>query len=246
MRLQIFKIGGNVIDSPVVLNAFLDTFCSCRERKILVHGGGKLAGELAGELGVPVHMHQGRRITDAPTLRIAVMVYAGWINKSLVAALSARGCRAVGLSGADGYSVITRKRDPEPLDFGFVGDITQSSVDVLFTERLMEDGLVPVFSPITCDPSGQLLNTNADTIASALSMAFKTKYAVSLRYVFDKEGVCCPGSDEPLPLLSRAQYEKLCGEGVVTGGMIPKIENALKALSMGIEEVYIGKTCIQL
>ncbi|MEJ1730044.1 acetylglutamate kinase, partial [Escherichia coli] len=189
---------------------------------------------------------QGRRITDSMTLRIAVMVYAGWINKNLVSSLMTRECRALGLSGADGRCIITRKRDPEPVDFGYVGDITDSSVDAVFIQKLLNDGLVPVFSSVTCDNSGQLLNTNADTVASALALAFRSIYTVRLRFIFDKEGVCCPGSDRPLPLLSRTQYEKLRCQDIVSGGMIPKIENALRALERGIEEVYIGNTYIQL
>ncbi|MDD2263712.1 MAG: acetylglutamate kinase [Bacteroidales bacterium] len=246
MHLNIFKIGGNVIDNPQKLETFLDTFCRCREKKILVHGGGKLASELSEQLGLKVRMEQGRRITDSMTLRVAVMVYAGWVNKNLVSSLMTRECRALGLSGADGRCIITRKRDPEPVDFGYVGDITDSSVDAVFIQKLLNDGLVPVFSSVTCDNSGQLLNTNADTVASALALAFRSIYTVRLRFIFDKEGVCCPGSDRPLPLLSRTQYEKLRCQDIVSGGMIPKIENALRALERGIEEVYIGNTYIQL
>ncbi|HHV04709.1 MAG: acetylglutamate kinase [Bacteroidales bacterium] len=246
MHLNIFKIGGNVIDNPQKLETFLDTFCRCQEKKILVHGGGKLASELSEQLGLKVRMEQGRRITDSMTLRVAVMVYAGWVNKNLVSSLMTRECRALGLSGADGRCIITRKRDPEPVDFGYVGDITDSSVDAVFIQKLLNDGLVPVFSSVTCDNSGQLLNTNADTVASALALAFRSIYTVRLRFIFDKEGVCCPGSDRPLPLLSRTQYEKLRCQDIVSGGMIPKIENALRALERGIEEVYIGNTYIQL
>ena len=246
MHLNIFKIGGNVIDNPQKLETFLDTFCRCQEKKILVHGGGKLASELSEQLGLKVRMEQGRRITDSMTLRVAVMVYAGWVNKNLVSSLMTRECRALGLSGADGRCIITRKRDPEPVDFGYVGDITDSSVDAVFIQKLLNDGLVPVFSSVTCDNSGQLLNTNADTVASALALAFRSIYTVRLRFIFDKEGVCCPGSDRPLPLLSRTQYEKLRCHDIVSGGMIPKIENALRALERGIEEVYIGNTYIQL
>lgn len=246
MYLNIYKIGGNVIDDPQKLETFLDMFCHAREKKILVHGGGKLASELCQQLGIKVQMEEGRRITDSMTLRVAVMVYAGWINKNLVSSLISRGCLALGLSGADGRCIITRKRDRGPVDFGYVGDMDKNSVDAVFIQRLLHHGLVPVFSPITCSSSGQLLNTNADTIVSALALAFRSIYTVRLQYIFDRDGVCCPGSDSPLPLLSRTQYEKLRNQGIVSDGMIPKIENALKALEQGVEEVYIGNTCIQL
>jgi acetylglutamate kinase len=246
MYLDIFKIGGNVMDDPGTLQHFLDTFCNCPERKILVHGGGVMATDLAQRLGIPVQMHEGRRITDDETLRIAVMVYAGWINKSLAAALTARNCRAQGLSGADGKCIISRKRDPHPFDYGLAGDLTPESIDVLFIDKLINQSIIPVFCPITCSREGQLLNTNADTIASALALSFSPKYKVRLRYVFDREGVTCPGSDKPLSLLSRRQYRELRREGIIYGGMIPKIENALQALESGIEEVYIGKTSVQL
>jgi len=191
-------------------------------------------------------MNQGRRITGPITLRVAVMVYAGWINKNLVASLLARGCRAMGLSGADAGCILADKRKPEPLDYGYVGDLGKESVNVHYIQSILENGLVPVFSPITCDHAGQLLNTNADTIASALAVAFRGFYMVRLRYVFDREGVCCPGSEKPLSLLSRAQYEKLRDQGTISDGMIPKVENALCALEQGVGEVFIGNTCIRL
>ena len=246
MDLNIFKIGGNIIDNPKRLDAFLNTFCDCREKKILVHGGGKLASELCRQLDIKVVMDKGRRVTDLMTLRVAVMVYAGWLNKNLVASLLSRGCRALGLSGADGGCIMAEKRKPEPVDYGFAGDLRGGSVDTLFIQNLLEKGLVPVFSPITCDPAGQLLNTNADTIASALAVAFRSYYTVRLRFVFDRDGICCPGPEKPLPLLSRAQYEKLRAQGTISDGMIPKVENALRALEQGIDEVLIGNTCIQL
>jgi acetylglutamate kinase len=246
MYLDIFKIGGNVIDDPGMFQQFLDTFCNCPERKLLVHGGGVMATDLAQRLGIPVQMHQGRRITDQETLRVAVMVYAGWVNKSLVAALLARNCRALGLSGADGQCIISRKRDPLPVDYGLAGDLTHESINALFIDGLLNEHVVPVFCPITCSREGQLLNTNADTIASALAFSLSRKYKVRLKYVFDREGIICPGSEKPLALLSRRQYRELRKEGIICGGMIPKVENALKALESGIEEVYIGKTSVQL
>ena len=246
MYLNIFKIGGNIVDDPKRLDVFLDTFSHCREKKILVHGGGTLASELCRQLGIPVEMNQGRRITGPITLRVAVMVYAGWINKNLVASLLARGCRAMGLSGADAGCILADKRKPEPLDYGYVGDLGKESVNVHYIQSILENGLVPVFSPITCDHAGQLLTTNADTIASALAVAFRGFYMVRLRYVFDREGVCCPGSEKPLSLLSRAQYEKLRDQGTISDGMIPKVENALCALEQGVGEVFIGNTCIRL
>ncbi|MDD2290292.1 MAG: acetylglutamate kinase [Bacteroidales bacterium] len=246
MDLNVYKIGGNIIDDPKKLDAFLTSFCDCKGKKILVHGGGSLASELCRQLDIKVVMNQGRRITDAATLRIAVMVYAGWINKNLVASLLSRGSRALGLSGADGSCILADKRKPEPVDYGFAGDLSDGSVNALFIQNLLDKDLVPVFSPVTCDRSGQLLNTNADTIASALAVAFRSYYTVRLRFVFDRDGVCCPGSEKPLPLLSRAQYVKLRDQGTISDGMIPKVENALRALEQGVGEVFIGNTCIQL
>jgi acetylglutamate kinase len=246
MYLDIFKIGGNVIDDPATLESFLDTFCQCPERKILVHGGGVMATDLARRLAIPVRMHEGRRITDQETLRIAVMVYAGWINKTLVAALTARNCRALGLTGADGKCIISRKRDPRPVDYGLAGDLTPGSINALFIDSLLNEQIIPVFSPVTCSSEGQLLNTNADTIASAVALSLSVKYKVRLRYVFDREGIICPGSEKPLALLSRLQYLELRKKGIIYGGMIPKVENALEALESGIEEVYVGKTSVQL
>ena len=247
MKLNIFKIGGNVVDNSQTLEQFLDSFCRCQERKILVHGGGALAARLAEDLDIPVKLYEGRRITDEATLRITVMVYAGWINKTLTASLASRGCRAMGLSGVDGFCIPAVKRSPHPVDFGYVGDINPAKIHVVFIQRLLEEGLVPVFAPITCDRSGQLLNTNADTIASSLALALKTYSRVSLHYIFDKEGIYGSNdSPEPLPMLSKEQYLKLRSRGVITGGMIPKIETALQALSAGVEDVTVGTTGIRL
>ncbi|MFY9115709.1 MAG: acetylglutamate kinase [Bacteroidales bacterium] len=246
MKLNVFKIGGNVIRKNESLEHFFTSFCKCTGPKILVHGGGNQANELIQQLQLPVRMHEGRRITDAATLRIAVMVYAGWVNKTLVAALGARGCKAIGLSGADGFCMRAVKRNPQPLDFGYVGDIDASGVHVTFIQRLLDDGFIPVFAPITCDDSGQLLNTNADTIACTLSLAMKDKYKVTLHYLFDRDGVYGDEGSNPLTILNKKQYERLRNRGVISDGMIPKIETALQALRYGVEEVTVGNTYIQL
>ncbi len=246
MKLNVFKIGGTIINHPDSLQDFLHSFCHCTEPKILVHGGGNQANEWMQQLQLPVKMHEGRRITDKTTLRIAVMVYAGWINKTLVAALGARGCKAIGLSGADGLCIPAVKRNPDPIDFGYVGDIDASTVHVTFIQRLLDEGFTPVFAPVTCDASGQLLNTNADTIACTLALAMKEKYKVTLRYIFDRDGVYNDNGESPLPILSKNQYEQLRSRGIISDGMIPKIETALQALRYGVEKVTVGTTYIHL
>lgn len=243
--LTLFKIGGNSIDNPQALEAFLNDFTACESPKILVHGGGVLAGELAKKLGIPVQMHEGRRITDAQTLQVVTMVYAGWINKTLVAALNARGCKSIGLCGADNSLFTSTKRAPTPIDFGFVGDMDAESVNAPFLCQLLRNGITPVCCSITCTSDGQLLNTNADTVASSVSRAMRHYFQTRLIFVFDKAGVLYPGVAEALPLLSKKQYQQMKEQGYISGGMIPKLDNAFAALEQGIEQVYVGNTRIQ-
>lgn len=244
--LNVYKIGGKSIDDPAALRAFLDVFVADPNAKILVHGGGVLAAQLAQSLHIPVVMHEGRRITDADTLRIVTMVYAGWINKTLVAQLEARGCRAVGISGADAGCMRSVRRAPEPLDYGFVGDITPQGINTHFLASLLRAHTTPVCCSITCTAEGQLLNTNADTIASNMAISMCDYFTTRLIFAFDKDGVLYPKATAPIPLLSYKQYQAMKADGAITDGMIPKLDNAFSALEQGVATVCIGKTQLQL
>lgn len=241
--LTIIKIGGNVIDNSENLHRFLQDFAAIPGDKILVHGGGKIATELSESLGIEAKMLDGRRITDIEALRIVTMVYAGLINKNMVAQLQARGINAIGLTGADGNIIRAIKRPSEPIDYGFVGDINEASVSSTTLNNLMKAGLLPVLCAITHDGDSQLLNTNADTIASAVAVAMSTLYDTQLVYCFEKKGVLRDVNDETSVVKEiRAQeLEALKAEGIVAGGMIPKLHNAFEAIKMGVSAVYIGK-----
>lgn len=238
--LNVIKIGGNIIDNPTQLTQFLKDFASLEGHSLLVHGGGKIATEMAKELGIESQMIDGRRVTDQPSLRIVSMVYAGWINKSIVAQLQSLGKNALGLSGPDGQFVLSKKRNPIPIDYGFVGDISKVNGEAL--SQLIQLGYHPVFAPITADIEGQLLNTNADTMAQALAIALSEFYQVNLIYCFEKQGVLLdPENDESvINSIDQTSFEELKKQGIVSAGMIPKLENALKAISKGVHEVQIG------
>lgn len=239
-KLYIIKIGGNVIDDEASLDSFLTAFASINVAKILVHGGGKLATSLGEKMGVPQQMVGGRRITDAETLKIVTMVYAGYVNKNIVALLQAKNCNAVGLSGADGDLLRAHKRISKETDYGFAGDI--DDVNTSFAERLLTKGHTMVVSPITHNGKGQLLNTNADTIASTLAAAFSPTYQTSLVYCFEKPGVLQDADDEGsvIPGITRKTYTELKAKNIVSAGMIPKLDNAFAALDKGVAEVIIG------
>lgn len=242
-RLTIIKIGGNVIDNSEKLHQFLLDFTALPGDKILVHGGGKIATELGTSLGIEPKLVDGRRITDIETLRIVTMVYAGLINKNMVAQLQAKGCNAIGLSGADGNVIKAVKRPVKDIDYGFVGDLDESSVSVSTLDSLLKSGLIPVLCAITHDGDTQLLNTNADTIASAVAVAMSAAYETRLVYCFEKKGVLRDVEDD-LSLVTeirRNDFETLKAEGVVSGGMIPKLHNAFEAIGKGVKAVYIGK-----
>lgn len=241
--LSIIKIGGNVIDNSEKLNHFLKAFADLEGYKILVHGGGKMATKLADEMGVEAKMVDGRRITDVETLRIVTMVYAGLINKNLVAQLQKYGCNAIGLSGADGNLIKAKKRPKAAIDYGFVGDLNENSIETENLTKLIESGFVPVFSAITHDGEGQLLNTNADTIASALAVAMSKHYETSLVYCFEKKGVLLDVNDENslVQELKSASLEDLKAKGIIADGMLPKLHNAFDAINKGVKEVFIGK-----
>lgn len=239
--VYIIKIGGNIIDSEQALASFLQNFARIPGKKILVHGGGKLATQLAGRLGIEQQMVDGRRVTDAETLKIVTMVYAGYINKNIVAQLQAEGCNAIGLSGADGNMILAHKRVKSGTDYGFVGDIDK--VNVGFLQSLLDQGVTIVAAPITHDAKGQLLNTNADTIAQELATALASDYAVQLIYSFEKKGVLKNVEDESsvIETIDSHSYADLKAAQLIFAGMIPKLDNAFAALHKGVEKVIIGK-----
>src|SRR5579871_1122737 len=239
--LYVIKIGGNIIDDEVKLSSFLKEFASVKSNKILVHGGGKLATKLADTLGIQQQLIDGRRITDAGTLKIVTMVYAGYINKNIVAQLQSHNCNAIGLSGADANIIRAHKRIHPTIDYGFVGDI-----DSLNAERLtqfIDAGLTPIIAPITSDENGQLLNTNADTIAQETAKAMSQFYNVQLIYSFEKSGVLLDANDDTtvIPSIDQSYYTTLKEEKKIFAGMIPKIDNAFAALKSGVQKVIIGK-----
>jgi acetylglutamate kinase len=238
-KLNIIKIGGNIIDDEVKLSSFLELFAAVEGKKILVHGGGKLATRIAEAMGVQQQMIDGRRITDAETLKIVTMVYAGYINKNIVAALQANDCNAIGLSGVDGNVIVAHKR-VAAVDYGFAGDIDTVNNDLINSLLAATDALV--FAPITHDGKGQLLNTNADTIAQEVAKALCNEYEVTLIYSFEKSGVLLDVNDESTVInkMNEPYYKELKKENKVFAGMIPKLDNAFKALHSGVEKVIIG------
>lgn len=243
-KLQVIKIGGNVIDNPAELEKFLTDFSKVSDLKILVHGGGKVATELAKRLGIEQELVNGRRITDGETLKITTMVYAGLINKSVVAALQSKQCNAIGLSGADANAIKASKRKVVDIDYGFVGDIDSSGVNAEMISVFLENGITPVFSAITHNGEGQLLNTNADTIASALAVALSKKYEVQLNYCFEKNGVLKDVEDDNsvINVITKESYKQLLAAGVIFKGMIPKLDNSFDAIKNGVSAVMIANS----
>jgi acetylglutamate kinase len=241
MQLSIIKIGGNIIDDEVRLAAFLDNFAAVPGKKILVHGGGKLATKVAEGLGIQQQMVDGRRITDAETLKIVTMVYAGTINKNIVAQLQARGCPAIGLTGADGNAILSHKRTNASIEYGYVGDVDVVNTSLLTSLLLLDKTLI--FAPITHDGKGQLLNTNADTIAQELARGLSATFEVSLIYSFEKSGVLLNAEDEASVIgrINPSYYEELKASGAIFAGMIPKLDNAFAALRSGVARVIIGR-----
>lgn len=241
--LKVIKIGGNVVDHPEKLQQFLRDFATLEGHKVLVHGGGKVATAIARGLGIEAQMIDGRRVTDAEMLRIVTMVYAGLINKNIVAALQEGGCNALGLCGADGGLVRSKRRPvtAKGIDYGFVGDPTDFNLDTAAT--LIEGGLVPVVAPITFDAAagGSLLNTNADTVAQAVAVGLAERYAVELVYCFEKRGVLrdVENDNSVIPNIDPALYEQLKADGIVADGMLPKLENAFRAIDAGVGRVVI-------
>ncbi len=240
--LYVIKIGGNIIDDQVKLSSFLQQFALLAGDKILVHGGGKLATTMAGQLGIQQQLVDGRRITDAETLKVVTMVYAGYINKNLVAQLQSLGCNALGVTGADGNLLRANKRTNAAIDYGFVGDVDPSSFPVSSWKSLLEDGFTPVIAPITHNGKGQLLNTNADTIAQEIAKGLSKVYKVHLVYSFEKRGVLLDASDENTVIkkMNAGEYASLRQTGAIFAGMIPKLDNAFTALNSGVKRVIIG------
>ena len=240
-RLLVIKIGGNIIDDADKLTAFLEMFAAIPGEKILVHGGGKLATRMAEQMGIPQQMVDGRRITDAETLKIVTMVYAGYINKNIVAQLQSHQCNAIGVCGADGNAIQGHKRARGDIDYGFAGDIDR--VDPAFFDNLLGQGLSVVVAPITHDHKGQLLNTNADTIAQEIAVALSADHAVSLIYGFEKNGVLMNADDDNTTIarIDPASYRQLKADQTIFAGMIPKLDNAFAALDKGVQKVIIGK-----
>lgn len=239
--ITVVKIGGEVVDTPSALPGFISRFSALPGPKILVHGGGKEATRLSERLEVPTVMIEGRRVTSAETIDIVTMVYAGLVNKRLVAMLQAGGCNAIGLSGADADAIRTVRRPPCPVDYGFVGDPTIEGVNTRLISHLAESGLTPVFCAITHDGSGSLLNTNADSVAAILAGALARVAPVRLVYCFEHPGVMADIAD-PASLIgsvSRADFDSLKARGIVSKGMIPKLNNAFSALRNGVESVMI-------
>lgn len=239
--INVVKIGGNVVDSPAALAAFLRDFASLKGPKILVHGGGKEATRLSTTLGIETQMIDGRRVTDRQTLDVVTMVYAGLINKRIVAMLQAEGCNAVGLSGADGNVIPARRRPANPVDYGFVGDIDPSAVNDRFIASLLAAGVTPVFCAICHDDAGTLLNCNADSVAAAVAQGASRIDATRLTYCFEKAGVLRDVDDPAsvIELVTAESFVTLREQGIVAKGMIPKIENALACAAAGVSEVRI-------
>lgn len=239
--INVVKIGGNVVDNPAALAAFLRDFASLKGPKILVHGGGKEATRLSTTLGIETQMIDGRRVTDRQTLDVVTMVYAGLINKRIVAMLQAEGCNAVGLSGADGNVIPARRRPANPVDYGFVGDIAPSAVNDRLIASLLAAGVTPVFCAICHDDAGTLLNCNADSVAAAVAQGASRIDATRLTYCFEKPGVLADVDDPEsvIELVTAESFVTLREQGIVAKGMIPKIENALACAAAGVAEVRI-------
>lgn len=239
LPLTIVKVGGAVVEDGAQLDSLLAAFAAVEGRKMLVHGGGRRATAVASRLGVESRMVNGRRITDGAMLEVVTMVYGGLVNKDIVARLQARGINAIGLTGADGGVILSHKRPVKDIDYGFVGDVER--VDGERLASLIEGGFTPVMASLTHDGHGQMLNTNADTIAAETAKALAEQYDVTLTYCFEKPGVMADPDDDSslLPVITRHDFERLKADGTVSGGMLPKLENAFNAISAGVSRVNI-------
>lgn len=239
-KLQVFKIGGKVVENSKHLSTFLGAFSKLEDNKILVHGGGKWVSDMSQKLGIEVKMIDGRRITDADTLEVVKMMLAGVANKNVVSNLQAYGCNAIGLTGADGNSILANRRPmTNGIDYGFVGDVKK--VNHIVIRDLLSAGLVPVFTAMTHDGKGKMFNTNADTIASSVAVSMANDFKVELNYCFEFNGVLKDINDPSsvISVINPMIYNELKDNGVINSGMIPKIDNAFDALREGVKAVRI-------
>ena len=240
-KITIIKVGGKIVEEQDSLAALLDRFSAIEGNKVLIHGGGRSATRMAERLGIESHMVNGRRITDSDTLQVVTMVYGGLVNKTIVAQLQARGVNALGLTGADCNIIKAHKRPVGEVDYGFVGDVDKA--DGLMLSRLIEQGIVPIVAPLTHDGNGNLLNTNADTMAAETAKALSAHYDTRLIYCFEVPGVMRDpdDADSLIPTITRESYRTLLADGIVSGGMVPKIDNAFNAIDNGVGEVIITR-----
>ena len=238
-KVTIVKVGGAVVEDTTQTAQLLDAFSRIEGRKVLVHGGGRRATQVAKSLGIESKMAGGRRITDAPMLQVVTMVYGGLVNKTLVAQLQALGVNALGLTGADIDVIRSHKRPVKDIDYGFVGDVERANENAL--SALLEAGITPVMAPLTHDGKGTILNTNADTIASETAKALARIYDTTLIFSFEKKGVLANADDDDsvIPVITREDYKRYVADGTVSGGMLPKLENAFNAIDAGVQRVII-------
>lgn len=238
--LKIVKTGGKLIEDDEKFEVFLKDFAELQGPKILVHGGGKMATEIAGKLGYETKMLDGRRITDENSIQVITMVYGGLISKNIVAKLQAIGANAIGLCGADGMSVVSQKRPVKEVDYGFVGDVEE--VNTGFINSLLEQGIIPVFSAISTTREGQLLNTNADSVAAEIAQAMSKIMETELYFCFEKKGVLANADDDESVIeeIDTQSYAKLLGERVISDGMLPKLHNCFLALEHGVSKIFLG------
>ena len=240
-KLTIIKVGGKIVEEKQSLEQLLDSFAAIEGNKLLVHGGGRSATQIAAQLGIETQMVDGRRVTDEAMLKVVTMVYGGLVNKNIVAQLQARHINAMGLTGADLNVIQSHKRLPNPIDFGFVGDVDKVNGKQL--ANLISTGIVPIMAPLTHDCEGHLLNTNADTIAGEVAKALTPYYNIRLIFCFEMAGVMQDVNDEQsvIPHINATDFKRLVDNGTIQGGMIPKIQNAIDAIDAGVEEVIITK-----
>lgn len=238
-KLVLIKVGGKIVEEENTLRQLLKDFAAIEGHKVLVHGGGRSATKLAAELGVETKMVNGRRITDADMLRIVTMVYGGLVNKNIVAKLQALGVNALGLTGADMNLIRSEKRPVKEVDYGYVGDVKEVNAELL--AGLIKQGIVPILAPLTHDKESHLLNTNADTIAGEAAKALAKYFEVTLMFCFEKKGVLMDENDDEsvIPEIDREAFKKYVDEGIIQGGMIPKLENAFQAIDAGVRRVVI-------
>ncbi|MGM0933235.1 MAG: acetylglutamate kinase [Bacteroidota bacterium] len=238
--LKVVKIGGKLIDNEAKFAEFLGDFVALEGPKILVHGGGNLATEIAGKLGYKTQMFEGRRITDVDSIKVITMVYGGFINKNIVAKLQGLGNNAIGLSGADGMSIVSKKRPVKEVDYGFVGDVEK--VNSEFINSILKQQITPVFSAISCTEEGLLLNTNGDSVAAEIAKAMSSIYETKLYFCFEKKGVLANTEDDDsvIEKITREKYQKLLEEKVISDGMLPKLHNCFQALENSVKNIFLG------